>query len=118
MARWPSARRSDRCNAVGRPPLGYHPEHAQDELKHFHQILPYAQSAVERLSQSVKQSLGDFAKRMSQDNANSNEIDAQRQRRLNALDRAQKLIDDVEKQDQAATVSGFDAVSESRHYLQ
>jgi len=77
--------------------LGYHPERAQDELKHFHQILPQAQSAVEKLSQGVKQRLDDFAKRMSHDNANSGEIEAQMQRRLNALDRAQSLIHDVEK---------------------
>ena len=77
--------------------LGYHPEHAQDELKHFHQILPHAESAVDKLSQSVKQRLDDFAKRMSKDNANASEIEVQTQRRLNALDRAQKLIHDVEK---------------------
>jgi alpha-glucosidase len=77
--------------------LGYHPERAQDELKHFHQTLPHAQSAVDKLSQSVKQRLDDFAKHMSQDNANASEIEVQTQRRLNALDRAQKLIHDVEK---------------------
>ena len=77
--------------------LGYHPERAQDELKHFHQTLPHAESAVDKLSQSVKQRLDDFAKRMSKDNANASEIEVQTQRRLNALDRAQKLIHDVEK---------------------
>ena len=65
--------------------LGYHPERAQEELKHFHQVLPQAQSAVEKLSQSVKQRLDDYAKRLRDDNARASDVEVQRQLRLNAL---------------------------------
>ncbi len=72
--------------------LGYHPERATEELAHFHQILPQAQATVAQLSKSAKDRLEEYANRMSKDNARQADIAAQMQRRLNALDRAQKQV--------------------------
>ena len=75
--------------------VGYHPERAQEEVAHFHRILPQAQAAVGQINSSVKPRLEDFANRMSRDNARQADIAAQLQRRLNALDRAQKLVSEA-----------------------
>jgi alpha-glucosidase (family GH31 glycosyl hydrolase) len=72
--------------------LGYHPERATEELKHFHQILPNAQTAVAQLTKSAKDRLEEYASRMSKDNAHPADMDAQIHRRLNALERAQKQV--------------------------
>jgi len=77
--------------------LGYHPELAQQELAHFHQILPQAQSAVEMLGQDAKQRLEEFANRMKRDESHPTDMDAQKQRRLDALARAQKIITEAGK---------------------
>ena len=75
--------------------LGYHPDRVQQEVAHFHKTLPEAQAAVGQISSSVKPRLEDFANRMSRDNARQADIAAQLQRRLNALDRAQKLVSEA-----------------------
>jgi alpha-glucosidase len=72
--------------------LGYHPERAEEELAHFHQILPQAQSAVAQLTKSARDRQNELARRMKAYNASQADIDAQMQRRLNALDRAQKQV--------------------------
>jgi antitoxin component of RelBE/YafQ-DinJ toxin-antitoxin module len=77
--------------------LGYHPEHAQEEIAHFHQVLPQAQAAVARLGTDAKQRLEQFAQRMSRNNAAPADLDAQRQRRLDALERAQNVIAETRK---------------------
>jgi len=77
--------------------LGYHPDRVQQEIAHFHKTLPAAQSAVAQISSNVKPRLEDYANRMSRDNARQADIAAQLQRRLNALDRAQKLVSEAGK---------------------
>jgi len=77
--------------------LGYHPERATEEIAHFHQILPQAQSTVAQLTKSVKDRLEEYADRMSKDQARQADIAAQMQRRLNALERAQKQVAEAGK---------------------
>jgi alpha-glucosidase len=77
--------------------LGHHPERAEEEVAHLHKTLPQAQAAVAQISSSVKPRLENYANRMSQDNARQADIASQMQRRLNALDRAQRLASEAGK---------------------
>lgn len=77
--------------------LGYHPERAQQELERFHQILPEAQAAVEKSAQEFPQRMEDFAKRMNRDNPHPADASAQRQRRLDAMSRAQRQVAEAAK---------------------
>jgi alpha-glucosidase (family GH31 glycosyl hydrolase) len=77
--------------------LGYHPERAQEELAHFHQVLPQALAAVDKVSQDAKQRLEEVAGRATRDNSSPADLEAQRQRRLSALERAQKQIAEAGK---------------------
>jgi alpha-glucosidase (family GH31 glycosyl hydrolase) len=77
--------------------LGYHPERTQEELAHFHQVLPEAQAAVDKLSQGAKQRLEELAGRATPNNSNPADLEAQRQRRLGALERAQKQVAEAGK---------------------
>jgi alpha-glucosidase len=72
--------------------LGYHPERAEEELAHFHKILPQAQASVAQLSKTAKDRLDEASKRLSQDSSRPPDFEAQRQRRLDALERAQKQV--------------------------
>ena len=71
--------------------LGYHPERAQEELAHLRQTLPKAQAAVAELGKG-------FEARMEKVGAHSNrdlapaDLAAEKQRRIDAMARAQKLI--------------------------
>ncbi|HUC42177.1 MAG TPA: DUF5110 domain-containing protein, partial [Candidatus Micrarchaeaceae archaeon] len=71
--------------------LTYHPERAVAELQHFHQVLPQAQSAVASLTDSFNKNLAKQAATASPA-APTAEIEAQNQRRLNLLHRAQILV--------------------------
>ncbi len=75
--------------------LGYHPDRAQEEMAHFHEVLPQAQAVVNTMQQGFAQRLDEFAKRLSADQQRSNDLQAQKQSRLDAIARAQKLIEDV-----------------------
>ena len=75
--------------------LGYHPERATEEMAHFHEVLPKAQAVVNTMQQGFAQRLDEFAKRLSADQQRSNDLQAQKQIRLDAIARAQKLIEDV-----------------------
>jgi hypothetical protein len=75
--------------------LGYQPDRAQEEMAHFHDVLPKAQAVVNTLQQGFAQRLDEFAKRLSADQQRSNDLQAQKQSRLDAIARAQKLIEDV-----------------------
>jgi alpha-glucosidase len=77
--------------------LGYHPGRAEEELAHFRKILPQAQAAVDQLTKSARDRQEELAKRMRNYNASQSEIDAQMQRRLNALERAQKQVAEAGK---------------------
>lgn len=44
--------------------LSYHPEHAMDEITHFHEMLPQAQAAVAEVGSTFSQKLDDYAARL------------------------------------------------------
>jgi len=71
--------------------LAYHPEHAEQELAHFHEVLPKAQAAVAEIGQGFEKRMQDYADRMAKSNWRPADMDAQKQNRLDALARAQRL---------------------------
>jgi alpha-glucosidase (family GH31 glycosyl hydrolase) len=75
--------------------LGYHPERAVEEIEHFHQVLPKAQGAVSALDESFSKSLANMIERNSA-TTSAAELEAQKQRRLDLLYRAQKLVVEAE----------------------
>ena len=75
--------------------LGYHPERAQEEIAHFHAVLPQAQAAVNSIGQDFGQRMEDYAKRMSTSNWRPADMDAQKQSRLDAMARAEKLASEA-----------------------
>jgi alpha-glucosidase (family GH31 glycosyl hydrolase) len=75
--------------------LGYHPDRAQAELARFHDVLPTAQAVVNTIQQGFAQRLEEFAMRLSADQQRSNDLQAQKQARLEAIARAQRLMDDA-----------------------
>jgi len=77
--------------------LGYHPEDAQKEISHFKEIMPQAQTAVAKLVQDGKQRLDEFGQRMHHEAGNTIDMQAEKQKRADALDRAEKLVADVGK---------------------
>jgi alpha-glucosidase len=77
--------------------LGYHPERAQQELAHFNKTLPQAQAAVAQLGKSGKERLQKFAERRDHNDSKPADLAAQRQRRLDALERAQKQVAEAGK---------------------
>jgi alpha-glucosidase len=74
--------------------LGYHPENIAEELAHFRDTLPQAQGAVDDVAKDFTQRMNDYARSMSATNKPS-DMDAQKQHRLDALSRAQKLTADA-----------------------
>jgi alpha-glucosidase len=76
--------------------MGYHPDTAEKEIAHFHEILPQAQAAVNKLVQDGKQRLDEFGQRLHQE-AGAVNVQAERQKRADALDRAEKLVADTGK---------------------
>jgi alpha-glucosidase len=74
--------------------LGYHPEKAQEEITHFHDVLPKAQAAVGALGQGFAQRLEDYGRKDSRRLAT---LQAHRQYWLNAMTRAEKLVNDAGK---------------------
>ena len=79
--------------------LGYHPEKAAEEIAHFHAVLPKAQAAIAETGTGFAQRMEDFAKRMSAENWRPAGIDmqAEKQHRLDALARAQRLVEEAGK---------------------
>jgi alpha-glucosidase len=78
--------------------LGYQPDKAVQELAHFRDALPQAQAALDTVAKDFAQRLNNMARDMSLTNRVS-DVDAQKQRRTDALARAQKLT--AEAADQA-----------------
>ena len=86
--------------------LGYHPEKAIDEMLHLRAALPAAQEAVDAVAKDFAQHLNDVARAMNPNNKPA-DIDVQKQRRIDAVAKAQKLIADAAEQcgKPAATVT-------------
>jgi alpha-glucosidase len=70
--------------------LGYHPELAVEEMAHFRDVLPKAQAAIETASKDFAQRMNDMARNMNGANRPP-DMEEQKQRRLDAIVRAQKL---------------------------
>jgi alpha-glucosidase len=77
--------------------LSYHPELATEEITHFHSVLFQAQGSVQALGATFAQHLNDITKRISANSMSPAELAAQKQRRLDALSRAEKLVTEVDK---------------------
>ena len=82
--------------------LGYHPEKATEELAHFHAAVPQAQSAVAAASKDVRQRIEETVKWAQDEHKNMGgdtplNGDAQRQRMLDALTRAERLVGEAGK---------------------
>jgi Glycosyl hydrolases family 31 TIM-barrel domain/Domain of unknown function (DUF5110)/Glycosyl hydrolase family 31 C-terminal domain len=71
--------------------LGYHPERATEEIAHLHDLLPRAQASVEALGTTFAQRLNDNTRHVSASNLSPAEIQVQRQRRIDAMNRAEQL---------------------------
>ena len=68
--------------------IGYHPELAQKEIAHFHEVLPKAKEAVDKLVADGRKRLDNFAPRHE---AGPIDMQAEKQKRADALNRAEKL---------------------------
>jgi hypothetical protein len=77
--------------------LGYHPEDAQKEIAHFHEVLPQARAAVAKVVQDGKQRLDQFGQAMHHEAGAEIDMQAEKQKRSDALDRAEKLVADTGK---------------------
>jgi alpha-glucosidase (family GH31 glycosyl hydrolase) len=83
--------------------LGYHPEKAAEEMAHFRATLPTAQEAVDAVAKDLAQRMNDIARTLSATNKPS-DVEAQKQQRLDALTKAQKLIAEAADQSGKAPV--------------
>ncbi len=77
--------------------LGYHPEFATDEITHFHVAVLEAQSAVAALDRTFAQSLADSLNRVAAASFTPEQLEAQKQRRLDAFQRAKSLVGEIGK---------------------
>ncbi len=72
--------------------LSYHPEFVQEEVLHYHIALLEAQTAVSAINTTFADSLTNNIKRISAADFTAQEIQAQQQRRVDAFQRAQRLV--------------------------
>jgi len=74
--------------------LGYHPERATEEIAHFHDVLPKAQAAVAAIDAGFAQRAEEDAKRQAASSwrAIGVDLEAQKQRRLDAMARAERQV--------------------------
>ena len=77
--------------------LGYHPENAVAEIAHFHAVLPEAQSSVDALEKGFLANLDKSASRISAASPGSSEFEAQKQRRIDTFNRAERLVTEAGK---------------------
>jgi alpha-glucosidase len=79
--------------------LSYHPESAQEEIAHFHKVLPEAQAAVAAIGANFTPRLEEYAKQLLARNWFPAKVDmaAQKQHRLDAVARAERLVTEAGK---------------------
>jgi len=70
---------------------------AQKEIAHFRQVLPQAQAAVNKVVEDGQKRLDEMAQRVSQYNTGQVDIQAEKQKRVDAFARAAKLATDAGK---------------------
>jgi alpha-glucosidase len=71
--------------------LGYHPERASDELAHYRTVVPQTQDALDDIAKDFAQQVDAAAKR-AVNGIPPETMEAQKQHRLDAMARAQKLL--------------------------
>jgi hypothetical protein len=72
--------------------LSYHPERAQAEIAHFHEVLPQAQAAVEAMEPEFVKRLNDEAVTIGGAKDVHLDLAAQKQKRLDLLHRAEAMV--------------------------
>jgi alpha-glucosidase len=79
--------------------LSYHPENAQQEITRFHDLLPKAQEAVSGIRATFTPRMEEYAKRLMASNWRPaiTDMEAQKQRRLDAVARAERMVMDAGK---------------------
>ncbi|MGA3009227.1 MAG: hypothetical protein ABSD72_03105 [Terracidiphilus sp.] len=79
--------------------LSYHPENAQDEIAHFHKAATEAQAAVAEIATTFTPLLEEYAdQRLARDWFPAKvDIEAQKQHRLDAMARAERLAAEANK---------------------
>jgi alpha-glucosidase len=77
--------------------LGYHPELAQKEIAHFHEVTPKVLTAVNTIVDEGQKRLDQFAQHPPRHEAGPIDMKAEIQKRSDALARAQRLISDAGK---------------------
>jgi len=75
--------------------LGYHPEKATEEIEHFRAVLPEAQDAVDAIQRGFAQRMDEFTKRLSHDALRNVDIESEKKSRIDAVARAEKLIEEA-----------------------
>jgi alpha-glucosidase len=73
--------------------LGYHPGRAAEEIAHYHDVLPKARAAVAAAGTGFAQRVDAYAERMESNPLRPADMDAEKQKRLDALNRAEALVD-------------------------
>jgi hypothetical protein len=77
--------------------LGYEPKDAQKEIAHFNQVLPAVKAAVDKLVQDGTKRLDEFGQSMHREAGNNIDMQAEKQKRADAMARAAKLVADMGK---------------------
>jgi alpha-glucosidase (family GH31 glycosyl hydrolase) len=77
--------------------LGYEPKDAQKEIAHFNQVLPAVKVAVNKLVQDGTKRLDEFGQSMHREAGNNIDMQAEKQKRADAMARAAKLVADMGK---------------------
>jgi alpha-glucosidase (family GH31 glycosyl hydrolase) len=79
--------------------LSYHPENAPQEMARFHDLLPKAQAAIAQIRATFAPHMEEYARQVMAGNMQLavKDIEAQKQRRLDALARAERLVTEASK---------------------
>jgi alpha-glucosidase len=79
--------------------LSYHPENARQEIARFHDLLPKAQAAITGIRATFTSRMEEYAKRLMASNWRPaiTDMEAQKQRRLDAVARAERMVKEAGK---------------------
>jgi alpha-glucosidase (family GH31 glycosyl hydrolase) len=79
--------------------ISYHPETAQAEIAHFHEVLPKAQAALTDIGATFAKHVEERILKYSAEKwrPGGMDLEIQKQHRLDAMARAQRLVDDATK---------------------
>ena len=79
--------------------LGYHPEHAEAEIAHLHEVLPKAEAAVDAINATFAQKVDEAIKRFAPQRwvPGGMDVEAMKKSRTDSMAQAEKLVHAVEK---------------------